>query len=113
MTAEPSTAPQLPLRPGGRPLARRILAFAGVPFLSLLAPFLFNVDHRWSATIYYALPTPAYERLLVADPDPFGQLAFDGTVRGSWLAFAGWAVASVAVTVVMMSRRDQIGRAHV
>lgn len=27
--------------PGARPLARRILAFAGVPFLSLLAPFLF------------------------------------------------------------------------
>lgn len=26
---------------GARPLARRILAFAGVPFLSLLAPFLF------------------------------------------------------------------------
>jgi ABC-type transport system involved in multi-copper enzyme maturation permease subunit len=72
----------------------------------LLAPFLFNVDHRWSATIYYALPTPAYERLLVADPDPLGQLAFDGTVGGAWLAFAGWAVASVAVTVVMMSRRD-------
>lgn len=35
-----STAP-LPPRSGARPLARRILAFAGVPFLSLLAPFLF------------------------------------------------------------------------
>jgi O-antigen/teichoic acid export membrane protein len=35
-------SPLAPPPPGGaRPLARRILAFAGVPFLSLLAPFLF------------------------------------------------------------------------
>jgi O-antigen/teichoic acid export membrane protein len=36
-----STVAPLPPRSGARPLARRILAFAGVPFLSLLAPFLF------------------------------------------------------------------------
>ncbi|MBX3193995.1 MAG: polysaccharide biosynthesis protein [Microbacteriaceae bacterium] len=36
MSEAPPSAPQ-----GARTLARRILAFAGVPFLSLLAPFLF------------------------------------------------------------------------
>ncbi|MFO7245063.1 MAG: hypothetical protein DIU73_009345, partial [Actinomycetes bacterium] len=29
------------LRPRGAALARRILAFAGIPFLSLVAPFIF------------------------------------------------------------------------
>jgi O-antigen/teichoic acid export membrane protein len=36
-----SEVPAIPPARGSRPLGRRILAFAGVPFLSLLAPFLF------------------------------------------------------------------------
>lgn len=74
--------------------------------LLLLLPFLFDVNHRWSATIYYALPTPAYQRLLDDDPDPFGMLAFDGSLAGSWLAWAGWSVAAVVVTLVVSVRRD-------
>jgi ABC-2 type transport system permease protein len=72
----------------------------------LLLPLLFDVDHRWSAAVHYALPLPAYERLIVADPDVFHQIAYDGTVRGSWLAFAGWALVSAVVAVVVVSRRD-------
>jgi hypothetical protein len=72
----------------------------------LLLPFLFNVEHRWAATIYYALPTPAYQRLLQGDPDPFDQMPFDGSVGGSWLAFAGWAAAAAVVAVVGCARRD-------
>jgi hypothetical protein len=74
--------------------------------LLLLLPFLFNVDHRWSAMIYYALPTPAYQRLLDDDPDPFGMLAYDSSVTGSWLAWAGWATAAVVVALVVSVRRD-------
>jgi ABC-2 type transport system permease protein len=72
----------------------------------LIAPFLFDTDHRWSATVHYALPLPAYERLIIDDPDLFDHMPYDATVAGSWLAFAGWAVAAVVVTVVAMSWRD-------
>lgn len=84
-----------PAPPGGaRPLARRVLAFAGVPFLSLLAPFLF---------------LPVLARL--AGTDAWVAIALGQSVGGFAALVAGWGYATLAppqVAVADAGRRRRI-----
>ncbi|MER6361726.1 ABC transporter permease [Kitasatospora sp. NPDC001527] len=71
-----------------------------------LLPASFNEDHRWSAAIAHAMPFTAWRRLAEADPTHVLQPPYPATVTGSWLAFAGWAVASVLAAAAVAHRRD-------
>lgn len=77
-----------------RPLARRVLAFAGVPFLSLLAPFLF---------------LPVLARL--AGADAWVAIALGQSVGGFAGLVAGWGYATLAppqVAIADAGRRRRI-----
>lgn len=81
-----------------------IVAVVGVLFI---VPMLFGGDrYRALKEIGNHLPLNAQARLSL-NPDSYTSLgAHPGTITGSWIALAAWALASVAVTVTAVRRRD-------
>jgi O-antigen/teichoic acid export membrane protein len=93
VTGTPDTPPPVPQH-GARGLTRRILAFAGIPFLSLLAPFLF---------------LPLLARL--AGPDAWVAIALGQSVGGFAALASGFGYATLAppqVAVATPERRRRI-----
>lgn len=84
------TSPAPPVPHGARPLVRRILAFAGVPFLSLLAPFLF---------------LPVLARL--AGADAWVAIALGQSVGGFAALVAGLGYATLAPPVIAVAAPDR------
>lgn len=73
----------------------------------LLLPLVVDSDkHRWIAELRHALPVAAWQRLIEVHPDLVNPDPFPATVTGSWLTFAGWSVAALAVAVLAIHRRD-------
>ncbi|MGS2619156.1 ABC transporter permease subunit [Micromonospora sp. LZ34] len=73
----------------------------------LLLPLVVDSDkHRWIAELRHALPVAAWQRLIEVHPDILNPDPFPATVTGSWLTFAGWSVAALAVAVLAIHRRD-------
>jgi O-antigen/teichoic acid export membrane protein len=83
------TAPTLPSG-GARPLSRRILAFAGVPFLSLIAPLLF---------------LPVLARL--AGTDAWVAIALGQSVGGFAALVAGLGYSTLAPPMIAVATADR------
>lgn len=81
-----------------------IVAVVGILFI---LPLLFGGDrYRALKEIGNHLPLAAQERLSL-NPDSYTSLgAHPGTITGSWIALAGWALVSVIVAVTVVRRRD-------
>ncbi|MFE0701438.1 ABC transporter permease [Streptomyces sp. NPDC058872] len=85
-----------------RHTATTLVVFTGV---LLLLPFLLDDRHRWSSAVLHALPRSAWERL-VQMGDPFGSTPYPATLSGSWIVYAAWPLAAVAVALVAVRRHD-------
>lgn len=86
-----------------RNLAASIVTTIGV---TLLAPVLLNSRKEWVIHIQNLFPISAWRRLSNIDPD--GSAWFSPaelTLRGSWIVFAAWIVATVVVGLLVV-RRD-------
>ncbi|MBT2472402.1 ABC transporter permease subunit [Streptomyces sp. ISL-66] len=81
-----------------------IVAVVGV---LLILPLLFGGErYRFLKEIGNHLPLTAQARLAL-NPDSSTSLgAHPGTITGSWIALAAWALVSVAVTLTVVRRRD-------
>lgn len=81
-----------------------IVAVVGILFI---LPLLFGGDrYRALREIGNHLPLAAQARLSL-NPDSHTSLgAHPGTITGSWIALAGWALVSVIVAVTVVRRRD-------
>ncbi|MDX3245735.1 ABC transporter permease, partial [Streptomyces sp. ME18-1-4] len=78
---------------------------AGV-FALLMLPTMFSESNRWSADVKHAMVSAAWNRLVQTwEPDP-GSLGYTATVPGSWIVYALWPLITVAVAVLVVSRRD-------
>ncbi|MDH6707854.1 ABC-2 type transport system permease protein [Kitasatospora sp. MAA19] len=69
-------------------------------------PAFFNERYRWSADLLHAMPLQAWRRLSQVDLTHTLPVAHPATVAGSWATYAAWALASVAVAVAVVHRRD-------
>ncbi|GHF69154.1 hypothetical protein GCM10010218_58160 [Streptomyces mashuensis] len=75
-------------------------------FTLLMLPTMFSESNRWSADIKHALVSAAWKRLVETwEPDP-GSLAYTATITGSWTVYALWPLATVALAVLVVRRRD-------
>jgi ABC-2 type transport system permease protein len=87
-----------------RHTAAAVAATGGV---LLLLPTFFspNAENELTARVAALMPTEAWSRLLhsvsVYNPE-----RFPPTIAGSWLVYAGWSLAGVAIAVVMVRRRE-------
>ncbi|CAM5441306.1 hypothetical protein GCM10010329_51610 [Streptomyces spiroverticillatus] len=78
---------------------------AGALLLTLL-PLLISPSASWSAPLHHATLFSAWKRLVQTwgpSPDTLVPMA---SVPGSWLAYALWPLAAVALAVVVVRRRD-------
>lgn len=75
--------------------------------LLFIVPMLFGGDrYRFLREIGNHLPMAARSRLGL-NPESMTTLgAHPGTIAGSWIALAAWALVSVAVAVTVVRRRD-------
>ncbi|MFE1794972.1 ABC transporter permease [Streptomyces sp. NPDC059517] len=75
--------------------------------LLLLVPVLFQGErYRWVKEIGNAMPLSAWERL-VTNPEREHDLGrYPLTVAEAWIVYGAWATAAVAVTVLVVRRRD-------
>ncbi|QGV81918.1 ABC transporter permease [Streptomyces ficellus] len=72
----------------------------------LMLPPLFSPSERWSADINHMMVASAWRRLVQNwGPSPDSHV-FIPTVPGSWLVYALWPLAAVALAVVVVRRRD-------
>jgi hypothetical protein len=79
--------------------------FAGV-FTLLMLPPVFSPSERWSAPVNHAMVVSAWRRLVQNwGPSP-DSLVFIPTVPGSWVVYALWPSAAVALAVIVARRRD-------
>lgn len=87
-----------------RHTAAAIAATGGV---LLILPTFFNpnVDTELRARIAALMPTESWARL-IHSVSVYNPERYPPTVAGSWLVYAGWSVAGVAVAVVMVRRRE-------
>ncbi|MCZ4514692.1 hypothetical protein O3Q52_42535 [Streptomyces sp. ActVer] len=69
-----------------------------------LLPLVFSADRHWAALVDHALPTGAWIRLVDVDQQ---QVAYPWTLTGAWTVYAVWALATAAVAVTSVQRRDQ------
>ncbi|MBD0669883.1 ABC transporter permease subunit [Streptomyces sp. CBMA156] len=81
-------------------------AVVGTVVVLFFVPSLVTERYRWSADLLHALPLPAWQRL--ARTTLVGQRPseYPATVAGSWITFAAWSLASVAVAALAIRRRD-------
>ncbi|MFD8634763.1 ABC transporter permease [Streptomyces sp. NPDC059533] len=81
-----------------------IVAVVGLLFI---VPLLFGGDrYRFLKEIGNHLPLAAQSRLGL-NPDSYTGLGtYPGTITGSWIALAAWALVSVAVAMTVVRRRD-------
>jgi ABC-2 type transport system permease protein len=81
-----------------------IVAVVGLLFI---VPMLFGGDrYKLLKEIGDYLPLPAESRLAL-NPSSYTSLGqYPGTITGSWIALAAWALVSVIVAVVVVRRRD-------
>lgn len=81
-----------------------IVAVVGVLFI---LPMLFGGDrYKLLKEIGDYLPLHAESRLAL-NPNSYTDLGkYPGTINGSWIALAAWALVSVAVAVIVTRRRD-------
>ncbi|CAM5312525.1 hypothetical protein SAVIM338S_00623 [Streptomyces avidinii] len=81
-----------------------IVAVVGV---LLILPMLFGGErYRFLKEIGNHLPLTAQARLSLNPESSTTLGAHPGTITGSWIALAAWALLSVAVTVTVVRRRD-------
>ncbi|MGW6704920.1 ABC transporter permease [Streptomyces sp. NPDC054956] len=81
-----------------------IVAVVGVLFI--LPMFFGGERYRFLKEIGNHLPLTAQSRLAL-NPDSYTTLGtYPGTITGSWIALAAWALVSAAVTVSVVRRRD-------
>lgn len=82
-----------------------IVAVVGLLFI---VPMLFGGDrYKLLKEIGDYLPLPAESRLALNPNYPYTSLGqYPGTITGSWIALAAWALVSVIVAVVVVRRRD-------
>jgi hypothetical protein len=67
---------------------------------------MFSESSRWSADIKHALVSAAWNRLIQTwGPEP-GSLGYTATVPGSWIVYTLWPLIMVALTVLVVKRRD-------
>lgn len=69
-------------------------------------PSLITERYRWSADLLHALPLPAWQRLARTTLAGLRPSEYPATVAGAWITFAVWSLASVAVAVIALHRRD-------
>lgn len=75
-------------------------------FALLMLPTMFAESNRWSADVKHAMVSAAWNRLVQTwEPDP-GSLAYTATGLGSWIVYTLWPLITVAVAVLVVSRRD-------
>ncbi|WBB67260.1 ABC transporter permease subunit [Micromonospora sp. WMMD812] len=79
---------------------------AATSVLVLLPLVVDSEKHRWIAELRHVLPVAAWQRLIEVHPDILHPDPFPASVAGSWLAFAGWSLASVVAAGVVVHRRD-------
>ncbi|WP_433188504.1 hypothetical protein [Actinoallomurus sp. CA-150999] len=73
----------------------------------LLLPLFFTDHYRWTADIKHALPASAWERLTDLGYGRFGfTVRHPTTTTEAWIALAVWALASAAVAITVVHRRD-------
>jgi ABC-2 type transport system permease protein len=71
----------------------------------LLLPLLIDSSvRRWTADLHNALPGPALDRLSTLHGYGYGH--YPATIAGSWIVYAAWSVAALAIAVVVVKRRD-------
>ncbi|WP_328843945.1 ABC transporter permease [Streptomyces sp. NBC_00258] len=70
----------------------------------LLLPLAFSADRHWAAVADHALPAGAWTRLVDVDQQ---QVAYPWTLTGAWTVYVVWALATAAVAVTSVQRRDQ------
>ncbi|MDQ0947562.1 ABC-2 type transport system permease protein [Streptomyces phaeochromogenes] len=70
----------------------------------LLLPLAFSADRHWAAVAGHALPAGAWTRLVDVDQQ---QVAYPWTLTGAWTVYVVWALATAAVAVTSVQRRDQ------
>ncbi|WP_405006822.1 ABC transporter permease [Kitasatospora purpeofusca] len=75
-------------------------------FALLMLPTMFSESNRWSADIKHTMISAAWTRLVQTwEPDP-GSLGYTATLPGCWIVYALWPLATVALAVVVVRRRD-------
>ncbi|MFJ8017716.1 ABC transporter permease [Streptomyces sp. NPDC096339] len=91
----------------GAVLRHATASIVGVVGLLFVVPLLFGGDrYRFLREIGNHLPMAAQSRLAL-NPESHTSLgAYPGTITGSWLALAAWALVSAAVAVTVVRRRD-------
>ncbi|MFE7528824.1 ABC transporter permease subunit [Kitasatospora sp. NPDC057542] len=81
-------------------------AVVGTVVVLFFVPSLVTERYRWSADLLHALPLPAWQRLARTTLAGLRPSEYPATVAGSWVTFAVWSLASVAVAAVAIHRRD-------
>jgi ABC-type transport system involved in multi-copper enzyme maturation permease subunit len=91
----------------GAVLRHATASISAVVGLLFIVPMLFGGDrYRLLKEIGNCLPLHALERLTL-NPNGLTSLGkYPGTVAGSWIALAAWAVVSMVVAMVVVRRRD-------
>lgn len=75
-------------------------------FALLMLPTMFSASNRWSADIKHTMVSAAWTRLVQTwKPDP-ASLGYTATLPGSWIVYALWPLAAVALAVLVVRRRD-------
>ncbi|WP_329191933.1 MULTISPECIES: ABC transporter permease [unclassified Streptomyces] len=75
-------------------------------FALLMLPTMFSESNRWSADARHMMVSAAWTRLVETwEPDP-GSLGYTATLPGSWVVYALWPLAAVALAVVVVRHRD-------
>ncbi|MER6734525.1 ABC transporter permease [Streptomyces puniciscabiei] len=75
-------------------------------FTLLMLPTVFSQTKRWSADINHLMVVSAWHRLVQNwAPDPDAPM-FSATVPGSWAVYALWPLTAVAVSVLVIGKRD-------
>lgn len=91
----------------GAVLRHATAAIVGVVGLLFIVPLLFGGErYKLLKEIGNYLPLHAAGRLRLSIQTPTGLGKYPGTITGSWIALAAWALVSVIVAVVVVRRRD-------
>ncbi|MFI9365682.1 ABC transporter permease [Kitasatospora sp. NPDC053057] len=81
-------------------------AVVGTVVVLFLLPSFVTERYRWSADVLHALPFPAWQRLARTTLAGLRPTDYPATVAGAWTTYAVWALASVAIAMVAIQRRD-------
>lgn len=75
-------------------------------FTLLMLPTMFSESNRWSADVRHAMVSAAWTRLVrIGEPGP-GSLGYTATLPGSWIVYALWPLATLALAVAAVRHRD-------